>query len=84
MRLCILISLISLTGCDAFKPREVLVEVRPVIDQELLQPCSISSRKVATANELALLAIEHLGTARCANAKIAAISETLRDQNRAE
>ncbi|MGJ8561878.1 MAG: Rz1-like lysis system protein LysC [Litorimonas sp.] len=79
MRLCILISLISLTGCDAFKPREVLVEIQPVIDQELLQPCSISSRKVATANELALLAMEHLGAARCANAKITAISETLRD-----
>jgi hypothetical protein len=76
--------LISLTGCDAFKPREVLVEIRPVIDPTLLQPCPISSRKVATANELAKLAIEHLGTARCANAKIAAISDTLKDQNPAE
>ena len=81
MRLCILILLISLTGCDAFKSREVLVEVRPVIDPELLRPCAISARKVATANELAKLAIEHRATALCANGKIIAIRESLNEQS---
>lgn len=81
MRLCIPILLISLTGCDVFKPREVLVEIRPEVDSGLLQPCPLSRRKVTTVNELAQLAIEHKATADCANSKIVSISETLKDRS---
>ena len=64
---------IFLTACL----RTEYVEVSPDIPTETLTPCPLSDRTVETYRELAVLATEHLNTARCANGKIEAVAEIL-------
>ncbi len=53
------------------------VQLRDEIPAELLEPTPISTRRPATYRELAILAAEHLSSARQANADKAAIAEIL-------
>ena len=76
MRPLILPLLLSLMACG---PTE-FVYLPPDIPPDLLTPCPISQRQVATTRELAALATEHLDTARCANGKITAIAEIVGPQ----
>ncbi|WP_420882803.1 Rz1-like lysis system protein LysC [Sulfitobacter pontiacus] len=51
--------------------------MRDEIPAELLEPTPISTRRPETYRELAILATEHLNSARQANADKAAIAEIL-------
>ncbi|UWR20324.1 hypothetical protein K3755_08880 [Sulfitobacter pontiacus] len=53
------------------------VQLRDEIPAELLEPTPISTRRPETYRELAILATEHLNSARQANADKAAIAEIL-------
>jgi len=53
------------------------VQLRDEIPAELLEPTPISIGRPATYRELAILATEHLNSARQANADKAAIAEIL-------
>jgi hypothetical protein len=51
------------------------VNVLPDIPEETLTPCPISDRQVETYRELAVLATEHLESARCNAGKVEAVAE---------
>lgn len=74
MRSLILTLPIFLAACQ---PTIEYVPVRPEIPAQLLEPTPISERKPKTYRELAILATEHLTSARQANADKAAIKEIL-------
>lgn len=74
MRRLILISPVLLMGC--FGQTEY-VRLRDEIPAALLEPTPISARRPETYRELAILAAEHLNSARQANADKAAIREIL-------
>mgnify|MGYP000406836517 CR=1 FL=1 len=76
MRILILTLPIFFAACD--RPVEY-VTVKPTVAPDLLEPCAISERVAVTYRDLAVLATEHLGAARCANGKILAISEIIKD-----
>lgn len=63
--------------CAACGPQIEYVPVDPDIPAETLTPCPISDRVAETYRDLAVLATEHLNTARCANGKIEAVAEIL-------
>ena len=74
MRRLILIFPVLLMGCFG---KIEYVQLRDEIPAELLAPTPISTRRPATYRELAILATEHLNSARQANADKAAIAEIL-------
>ncbi|WP_254655592.1 hypothetical protein [Sulfitobacter sp. EE-36] len=74
MRRLILIFPVLLMGCFG---KTEYVQLRDEIPAELLEPTPISTRRPATYRELAILATEHLNSARQANADKAAITEIL-------
>ena len=74
MRRLILIFPVLLMGCFG---KIEYVQLRDEIPAELLEPTPISTRRPATYRELAILATEHLNSARQANADKAAIAEIL-------
>lgn len=75
MRLLILPCAIFLAACDGAQPETVFI--RPDIPAETLTECPISDRVAETYRDLAILATEHLDTARCANGKLGAVREIL-------
>lgn len=76
MRILILLCPIFFAACD--RPVEY-VTVKPTVAPDLLEPCAISERVAVTYRDLAVLATEHLGSARCANGKIEAVSDILKE-----
>jgi hypothetical protein len=63
-----------LAACD---PQIEYVQVRPDVPAQLLEPTPISDRKPVTYRDLALLATEHLNSARQANEDKAAVKQIL-------
>ncbi|MCZ4351523.1 hypothetical protein O4H61_03250 [Roseovarius aestuarii] len=59
------------------QPAIEYVEVKPEIPAQLMEPTPISKRQAVTYRDLAILATEHLQSARQANADKAAIKEIL-------
>lgn len=70
MRICLMICVIFLAGCD--RPIEY-VSVRPEVPPELLEPVPVSQRVAKTYRDLAILATEHRSGLETANAKIEAL-----------
>lgn len=74
MKHLILILPIFCAGCLG---RTEYVAAPVEIETETLTPCAISDRQAETYRDLAVLATEHLQSARCANGKIVAIAEII-------
>jgi hypothetical protein len=56
------------------------VPVRPDVPADLLRPCPISDRVAETYRDLAILATEHLNSARCGNGRIVALAKIVGPQ----
>lgn len=78
MRLWILLCPAFLIGCGE-RPVEY-VSVKPNVSADLLRPCPISDRVAETYRDLAVLATEHLNSARCGNEKIVALAKIVGPQ----
>lgn len=74
MKRLILTLPIFLMACE---PNIEYAPIRPEVPADLLEPVSISDRRAETYRDLAILATEHLTSARQANAKITALGEIL-------
>ena len=72
----ILLCVTCLTVAACERPTEY-VYLKPDVPAELLAPTPISEREAKTYRDLALLATEHLNSARQANADKAAVKEIL-------
>ena len=77
MRRLILLSPILLMACET--PTTEYIYVQPDVPATLRQPCPVSDRVAETYRDLAVLATEHLNTARCANGRIVALDAVLLD-----
>ncbi|MGB1390513.1 MAG: Rz1-like lysis system protein LysC [Paracoccaceae bacterium] len=77
MRRLILTLPMLLAACES---KVEYVTVSPVVPADLLRPVPISERRAETYRDLAILATEHLNSARQANAKIEALGQILGPQ----
>lgn len=76
-RLILVLPIFLVAACE---PKIEYVPVRPEVPADLLRPVPISDRKAETYRDLALLATEHLNSAKLANAKIGALAKIVGPQ----